>query len=261
LIGGIGVFGGYLNRDDLTSKVLIVINDKMYYRTGDIVKIDCDGLLKYIGRKDFQIKLRGQRIELGEVEKCLLNLLISACIVIKLDDNNMIAYVQKQNEITEEELRKHCEIHLSSYMIPSIFVILDKFPLTPNGKIDRKRLPLPCCLSNETEIKKSRNEIESEVHKLWCDTLNLKLISIDKNLFSIGGHSLLLIQLYNKYRIKFHLEMNSLSINDLFKYPTIIDHSRFIQQSMKLDEDLIDCWFPLNIIQGLFLFLIILFDF
>ncbi|CAF1563671.1 unnamed protein product, partial [Adineta steineri] len=141
-VGGMGVFAGYFRRDDLSAKALIDINGQLFYRTGDLVRMDDNGLFHYIDRKDFQIKLHGQRIELGEIEQCLLRTSISACVVIKWNDDHLVAYVQT-SDIDENVLRKHCQSHLPPHMIPSLFVILDKLPLNSNGKIDRKLLPPP----------------------------------------------------------------------------------------------------------------------
>ena len=140
-VGGVGVFVGYLGRDDLTAKALIEINGELYYRTGDLVRMDHNGLLHYQGRKDHQIKLHGQRIELGEIERCLLNTSISGCVVMKWGDDHLVAYVQT-SEMNEEQLRQHCQSHLPPHMIPSIFIVLEKLPLNANGKIDRQRLPI-----------------------------------------------------------------------------------------------------------------------
>ncbi|CAF3867720.1 unnamed protein product, partial [Rotaria sp. Silwood1] len=168
-LGGIGVFAGYLGRDDLTSKALVDIDGEMFYRTGDLVKMDNKGLHHYQGRKDHQIKLHGQRIELGEIERCLLNTSVSACVAIKWDDDHLIAYVQS-SDIDEEQLRKHCQSHLPPYMVPSLFIVLDKLPLNANGKIDRKHLPppsshfshsLPLNYTNNSEMKTPHDEIES----------------------------------------------------------------------------------------------------
>ncbi|CAF1589356.1 unnamed protein product, partial [Adineta steineri] len=140
-VGGMSVFAGYLRRDDLTAKALVQIDSQVFYRTGDLVRIDNSGLLHYQGRKDYQIKLHGQRIELGEIERCLLNITsIPACVVMKWNDDYLVAYVQSYH-INEEQLRQHCQSHLPPHMIPSIFIILDKLPLNPNGKVDRKQLP------------------------------------------------------------------------------------------------------------------------
>ncbi|CAF1588276.1 unnamed protein product, partial [Adineta steineri] len=136
LVGGLGVFAGYLGRDDLTAKALLEIDGELFYRTGDLVRIDNNSLLHYQGRKDHQIKLHGQRIELGEIEQCLLRTSISACVVIKWKDDYLIAYAQSSH-VNEEQLRQHCQSHLPPHMIPSFFIILDKLPLNQNGKIDR----------------------------------------------------------------------------------------------------------------------------
>ncbi|CAF1214234.1 unnamed protein product, partial [Rotaria sordida] len=127
-VGGVGIFLGYLRRDDLTAKALLEVDGEIFYRTGDLVRMDNNGFLHYQGRKDHQIKLHGQRIELGEIEQCLLNTSISACVVIKWGDDQLVSYVQSSN-INEEQLHKHCQSHLPPHMIPSIFVILEKLPL------------------------------------------------------------------------------------------------------------------------------------
>ncbi|CAF1258472.1 unnamed protein product, partial [Rotaria sordida] len=258
LVGGVGVFAGYLGRNDLTTRALIVIDGEIFYRTGDLVRMDHNGLLHYQGRKDHQIKLHGQRIELGEIEQCLLNTSISACVVIKWDDDNLIVYVQSSN-INEEQLRQHCQCHLPPYMIPSLFIILDKLPLNANGKIDRKLLPSPSSYffnhlqrnhTSNLQMKKPHDEIQITLHTLWCDMFQQKQISIDTNIFTIGGHSLLLMQLYRRYQTTFHLETKSLSINDLFQYPTIIDHSQFIRQAINIEKHFEDCWSSLHLIQA-----------
>ncbi|CAF4267201.1 unnamed protein product, partial [Adineta steineri] len=206
LVGGEGVFAGYLGRDDLTARVLVEIDSELFYRTGDLVKIDSNGLLHYQGRKDHQIKLHGQRIELGEIERCLLNITsISACIVIKWNDDYLVAYVQSSSHMKDEELRQHCQSHLPPHMIPSIFIILDKLPLNPNGKVDRKQLPSPdFSLSTLLSADKSDtplNPFEERIHTIWCQVLhsNQNHISRTTSFFSVGGHSLLLIQLYHHY--------------------------------------------------------------
>ncbi len=256
-VGGVGVFAGYLGRDDLTEKALIKIDDEIYYRTGDLVQMDNNGLLHYKGRKDHQIKLHGQRIELGEIERCLLNTSISACVVIKWREDHLVAYVQS-SDMNEKQLREHCQSHLPSYMIPSIFMIMEKLPLNPNGKIDRKHLPQPdfsnlssTHLKNNLELLSPRNEIEVIVHHIWCDVFQQNQISIDTNLFTIGGHSLLLMKLFHRYKTQFHLQTNTISIADLFQRPTIIGHAQLIHQTVRSIQNVDDfTWSSLNLIQG-----------
>ncbi|CAF4264809.1 unnamed protein product, partial [Adineta steineri] len=211
-IGGVGIFAGYLNRDDLTKKSLITIDNELFYRSGDLVKTDRKGYILYISRKDYQVKLRGQRIELGEIEQCILKIpSISPCIVIKWGDDHLVAYVQS-SDIDEVQLRKHCQSHLPSHMTPSLFVILDKLPLNPNGKIDRKLLPPPNFsskyLTNLDKLLLPMNENEVIIHHIWCDLLKQKQISTNTNIFTLGGHSLLIMQLFHRYKIEFCLETN-----------------------------------------------------
>ncbi|CAF3869628.1 unnamed protein product [Adineta steineri] len=236
LVGGLGVFFGYLGRDDLTAKALVEINDELFYRTGDVVRMDSNGLLYYQGRKDHQIKLHGQRIELGEIEQCLLRASISVCVVIRGSDDHLVAYVQSSN-VDEKQLRQHCQSHLPPYMIPSFFIILDKLPLNANGKIDRKSLPTQKTLFHALDtihcqhIEPS-NELEIYIHSLWCQILCHSRISIDANFFGIGGHSLLLIQLYHNYKITLNIDTTRINISKLFQYTTIADHARLVRQSV-----------------------------
>ncbi|CAF1283906.1 unnamed protein product [Adineta steineri] len=227
-VGGVGVFAGYLERDDLTAKALVEIDGEMFYRTGDLKRPSSE--------------IRGQRIELGEIERCLLKTSISACVVVKWNDDHLVAYVQT-SDIDEVQLREHCQSHLPPHMIPSLFVILDKLPLNPNGKIDRKLLPPPnfvsMHLTNPHELL------------LLCDLLNQKQISIDTNIFTLGGHSLMIMQLFNRYKIEFHLETNALSITDLFQHPTIIDHAQLIYQTMNATNNINDYhWSSLHIMKA-----------
>ncbi|CAF3893402.1 unnamed protein product, partial [Adineta steineri] len=254
-IGGVGVFAGYLGRDDLTAKALLEIDSQLFYRTGDLVTMDNNGLLHYQGRKDHQIKLHGQRIELGEIERCLLNITsISACVVMKWNDDYLVAYVQS-SATNEQELHEHCQSHLPPHMIPSIFIILDKLPLNPNGKVDRKLLPSPhfssTNLTNTRELLLPTNDIEVSIHHIWCETFKQSQISTDANIFTIGGHSLVIVQLFHRYKTEFNLETNTLSISNLFQHPTIIHHAQFIQQSINTIHTLDDYrWSSLHLIQA-----------
>jgi tyrocidine synthetase-3 len=239
-VGGIGVFASYLGRDDLTEKALIEIDGEIYYRTGDLVRMDNNGLLHYQGRKDHQIKLRGQRIELGEIEQCLLNTAISNCVVMKCGEDHLVAYVQS-SDMNENQLREHCRSHLPPHMVPSIFIVLERLPLNANGKIDRKRLPTPkfklhSSVVNDDYHEEPNNELEIRIHSLWCKILSHTQIPINSNFFNIGGHSLLLVQLYHNYKMTLDVDMTSVTIAKLFQYPSIVDHARLISQSMNNQE-------------------------
>jgi tyrocidine synthetase-3 len=253
-VGGVGVFAGYLGRDDLTAKVLIEIDGELFYRTGDLVRMDHNGLLHYQGRKDHQIKLHGQRIELGEIERCLLNTSVSACIVMKWSDDHLVAYVQT-SQMNEEQLRQHCQSHLPPHMIPSIFIILEKLPLNANGKIDRKRLPSPdfssLTPSSTSETDTPHNQLEERVHDVWCQVLRRdgQRIPTTTSFFSIGGHSLLFIELYHRYQSLFHFDTRELSIAPFLQQPTIVQHARLLQQITTNDMKSTQ-WHTLHITQG-----------
>ncbi|CAF4680112.1 unnamed protein product, partial [Rotaria sp. Silwood2] len=192
LVGGVGVFAGYLGRDDLTTKALVEIDGVTYYRTGDLVRMDSSGLIYYIGRQDHQVKLHGQRIEVDEIERCLLDTHITACVVVKFGEDHLVAYVQGSG-ISEEDLRTHCRSRLPPFMIPSMFVVLDHLPLNANGKVDRKHLPIPdfSSLSTSSSIiyQAPRTEMEERVHDLWCKVFKTagKKISTTAGFFNIGG--------------------------------------------------------------------------
>jgi hypothetical protein len=257
LTNGVGVFPGYLGRDDLTAKALTEIDGKLFYRTGDLVRMDHNGLIHYQGRKDHQIKLHGQKIELGEIEGCLLNTSISACVVMKWSEDYLVAYVQT-SDMNEEQLREYCRSHLPPHMIPSIFMIFEKLPLNANGKIDRKNLPVPHFshlssrhLQNDVKPSSPMSETEIIVHSIWCDIFQQNQISTDTNIFTIGGHSLLITQLFYQYKTQFHLKTSNVSIADLFQHPTIAGHSELIAQTLPRRQNTDNStWSSLNLIQG-----------
>jgi hypothetical protein len=220
LIGGVGVFAGYHGRDDLTTKALTEINGEIFYRTGDLVRMDNSGLLHYLGRKDHQIKLHGQRIELGEIERCLLDTSISACIVMKWGDDHLIAYVQSSN-IDEKQLRKHCESHLPPYMVPSLFIILEKLPLNANGKIDRKRLPTPQ-FSSPTQADHTDSllltPLEEHLRRIFSEVFHIESPNVNMSFGQIGGTSL------DAIRALWHMRQeicNKIDAGLLFRNPSV----------------------------------------
>ncbi|CAF4080211.1 unnamed protein product [Adineta steineri] len=255
-VGGAGVFAGYLERDDLTAKALVEIDGELFYRTGDLVQMDNNGLLHYHGRKDHQIKLHGQRIELGEIEQCLLNITsISACVVMKWNDDYLVAYVQSSH-VNEEELREHCQSHLPPHMIPSFFIILDKLPLNQNGKVDRKQLPspefaLPTLFSSD-QSDTLLNQFEEHVHTIWCQVLHCNEICISKttSFFSVGGHSLLFIELYHHYQSVFNFDAHTLSIAPFLQQSTIYQHSQLLQTVIMKNTEATQ-WHTLHIKEGI----------
>ncbi|CAF4149109.1 unnamed protein product, partial [Adineta steineri] len=256
LVGGVGVFTGYLGRDDLTAKALLEINGELFYRTGDLIRMGNNGLLHFQGRKDHQIKLRGQRIELGEIERCLLNITsISTCVVMKWNDDYLVAYVQS-SDIHEEQLRQHCQSHLPPHMVPSVFIILDKLPLNQNGKVDRKQLPSPdFSLSTLLSSDKSDtplNQFEERILTIWCQVLhsNQNHISRTTSFFSVGGHSLLFIELYHHYQSVFNFDAQTLSIAPFLQQPTIFQHSQLLQ-TVIMNGIKATQWYTLHINEGI----------
>jgi hypothetical protein len=253
-VGGVGVFAGYFKRDDLTAKVLINIDGELFYRTGDLVRMDNNGLLHYRGRKDHQIKLHGQRIELGEIERCLLNTSITACVVMKWNDDHLIAYVESSN-IDEKQLREHCQSHLPPHMIPFKFIMFKELPLNTNGKIDRKRLPSPDSFSSAlpftVESYVFNNQLEKTLHDIWCQVLQYDTphIPTSANFFSLGGHSLVFIELYHRYQSLFCFDTNTLSISPLLQQPTIVQHAKLLQ-TITADDIQSKQWHTLHINQS-----------
>jgi acetyltransferase-like isoleucine patch superfamily enzyme/acyl carrier protein len=194
LMGGVGVFAGYLGREDLTAKALIRIDEQTFYRTGDLVRLDKSGLLHYVGRKDYQVKLRGQRIELGEVEECLLNFssTISGCVVIKWGDDHLVAYVQT-DDIDVEQLREHCRCYLPSFMVPWMFIALEQLPLNANGKLNRKHLPPPnpsiFSGSDITDLTPP-TPLERRLQNIFAEALHIEVPNINVSFAQLGGTSL-----------------------------------------------------------------------
>jgi hypothetical protein len=235
-VGGVGVFAGYLGGDGLTAKALVSIDGELFYRTGDQVRLDHNGLLHYRGRKDHQVKLRGQRIELGEIEQCLLRAspTISACVLTKWGDDHLVAYVQS-SAVDDKELREHCQSHLPPHMVPSHFVVLERLPLNANGKVDRKLLPspdLPLLASSPVDPSDAPlSELEQQLRTVWCHVLSVDAMRISRttNFFSVGGHSLLFIQLYYHYQSSFAFDSQVVPISLLLQQPTVAQHAQLLQ--------------------------------
>ncbi|MEM8677443.1 MAG: amino acid adenylation domain-containing protein, partial [Cyanobacteria bacterium P01_G01_bin.67] len=248
-IGGAGLARGYLHRGDLTAERFIPNpfvgtfheTSLRLYKTGDRVKQLPDGNLEYLGRFDNQVKIRGFRIELGEIEAVLTqNSSIKNAVVISHQEN-LIAYIifhspsafpASPAPSAQTQIRQYLTQKLPTYMIPGDIIELESFPLTPNGKIDRKALPLPDVIedsSNESLIL-PQNKTEETLLGIWQDVLNRNSISIDSNFFELGGHSLLVTRVISQVRKVFTIE---LSLRSLFEHPTIRDLGRVIDSQGK----------------------------
>ncbi len=223
-IGGAGVSKGYLNRAKLTSEKFIsnkYIENDTIYNTGDIAKWLPNGEIDCLGRSDSQVKLRGLRIELGEVEKQILSFpnIDSSAVCIKTDATDrqfLCAYFVSKERISISELKNFLSKFLPNYMVPSFLMQLENFKYTPNGKVDKNSLPKPDISSNNNLIL-PETETEHKLSKIWEDLLCVSPISIDENFFNIGGDSIL--------ALKLQIELLNSNINvsyaDIFKYNTI----------------------------------------
>lgn len=229
-IGGDGVTRGYLFRDELTRERFPADpfrgNGARMYRTGDLVRWRTDGRLDFIGRVDHQVKLRGYRIELGEIESRLnaLNDVREAVVIAREDvpgDKRLVAYLTVHAEVDEAALRAHLSESLPEYMVPSHFVTLDAFPLTPNAKVDRKKLPKPDDVQSKSaaEYVAPENETEQKIAEVWIKVLGVKRVGSKDNFFELGGHSLLAVQAHRE--LKAALGSSSLAITDIFRFPTL----------------------------------------
>ena len=203
-LGGAGLARGYLGRPELTNeRFLTDASGVRIYRTGDVVRFLPDGTLEYLRRNDTQVKVRGYRIELGEIEAALgAHPAVARAIVVlnevRPGDVRLVAYATAKpgQHFTEGELRKLLLNKLPVYMVPQYFIELDEFPLTPNGKIDRKRLPAVQAddIVGETYIAPvTANEVR--LAALWCSTLRVQRVGLQDNFFNLGGHSLLALSM------------------------------------------------------------------
>jgi amino acid adenylation domain-containing protein len=231
-IGGAGVAHGYLNRPELTSDRFVpdVFTDDpgaRLYRTGDRVRYRRDGALEFLDRLDNQVKVRGFRVELGEIESVLARhpALSLAVVTVRGDasgSKRLAAYAVVKGSSTPsvDTLRAHLATKLPEYMIPSTFTILDALPLTPNGKIDRRRLPEPEIQRSalSTQFVSPRTEIERTVARVWREALDVPEVGANDNFFDLGGHSLLIVQVHSKLGSLFD---HDLSVVEMFQYPTV----------------------------------------
>jgi hypothetical protein len=241
--------------------MFVTIDNQIYMKTGDLARYNERGELVHAGRIDFQVKVNGQRVETIEIENTIINWSpskVSNCLVTKTrqNDDMLVAYIISNDlDLDIEEIRDYCNKYLRQYMVPSYFIVLEKFPLNANGKIDRKQLPLPSINSNtlnnfgriEDELM---TELEGKVHSLWCSVLRHDAIPCSMNCFALGGSSLSLMQLFNYYQ--FHLAPDKqLNVLDFFINPTITKHVQLLING-KTKTNIV--WSPLYLVQGRFFF-------
>ena len=238
-IGGSGVSKGYFKLNELTNTRFLQStfrNDEIIYNTGDLAYYTNSGEIVHLGRTDFQIKIRGYRIELEEIENTILTFPgISSCIVTTTKDNSKLcAYCTSNDMLNIDKLKDFLSKKLPIYMIPNYFMQIEEFPYTPNGKIDKKALPLPQ-IDVKREIIGSRNKTDTFIINELKKLLNLSEISISDSFLEIGGDSLTAINLStlisNKYNIDF-------TVKDIFEARTIENLSDSILNKEKLASNI-----------------------
>ncbi|MCG6924074.1 MAG: amino acid adenylation domain-containing protein [Acidobacteria bacterium] len=227
-IGGDGVTLGYLNRPELTAERFVPDPFRpgaLLYKTGDLARFLSDGRLDYLGRNDNQVKVRGFRIELGEIESILARHgAVGQAVVMARElrpgDVRLVAYLIPANGTTppDEDLRAFLRESLPDYMVPQHFMSLSRFPLTPNGKIDRKALPQPVTERSDSDFVEPRTPQERLVAELWQDALGVPRLSVHDNFFHLGGHSLLASQVLARLRREHGV---ALAFRKLFEAPTV----------------------------------------
>ena len=221
---------GYLRRPDLTAERFVPnpfggSSDSRLYRTGDLVRYLPDGNLQFLGRNDHQVKVRGYRLELGEIDAAIgAHPLVGQCVTVVVDDagqKRLVSYVvpAAAGELSWDDVRASVRDRLPEYMIPSQFVLLDAMPLNANGKVDRGALP---AVTAERQVERQyvapRGEMERRIAGIWREVLGLDAVGVRDNFFELGGHSLLLVQLHGKLVEALGL---SIPLVELFEFPTV----------------------------------------
>ena len=203
-ISGPGVAKGYLNQPELTDSHFVVdpFNedaDRRVYRTGDLGRFDDTRTLEFLGRVDEQLKVRGFRMEPGEIEGCLVALPEVKEAAVGANDDTLVCFVMPNSdeEISPKKLRAYLEEKLPAYMVPSSFTVVDEFPHLPNGKLDRKSLPMQFIKSDSVQFQAPRNAMEFNLKGLFENILGVRPIGIHDDFFDLGGHSLRAIELVN----------------------------------------------------------------
>ena len=237
-IGGAGVARGYLNRADLTAERFVPDpfhgRGERLYRSGDVGYWRWDGNLEYVGRADQQVKVRGYRIEPGEIEGVLREQagVRDAVVLAREDtpgDKRLVGYVVGEEAPGGKELRRLLGERLPEYMVPGIYVHLASLPLTGNGKLDRSALPAPGSERDSgEEYVAPRNVLEELLCSIWSEVLKLDRVGVEDNFFELGGHSLLATQVVSQVRQVFGVE---LALREMFEWPTVGGLSVVLEQA------------------------------
>jgi thioesterase domain-containing protein len=239
LIAGDGVARGYLNRETISRERFIpnpFRSGERMYRTGDLARFRSDGQLDFLGRMDHQVKVRGYRIELGEIESGLVQHPdVRAAVVMAREDSpgdqRLVGYVTLESGATATmaDLRRSLKQTLPDYMVPAVVMAVDRFPLSPNGKVDRKALPVPPTAERDLDgdyIAPADN-LEQQLVAVWEEVLQVKPVGINDSFFDLGGHSLLVVRLLDRVREVLHQDLPAAAV---FQAPTVEEFARLLRQ-------------------------------
>jgi amino acid adenylation domain-containing protein len=244
-LGGDGVSRGYLNQPELTSQKFVkdpfTASNTLMYKTGDIGRWLADGNIEYRGRVDDQVKIRGYRVEPGEIESVLLQSgLVSQAVVLARPDksgvNRLTGYFVADTSCDKQKLQGYLHSQMPDYMVPRLWVQMESFPLTANGKVNKRALP-EAELSVAQGYVAARNEIEKQLTKIWQDLLGVNPIGIHDNFFELGGHSVLAMRVvhYIEKELSITIPISILfqfaSINELSKYITVRNSNKQTNQT------------------------------
>ena len=248
-IGGDGLARGYMGRPELTAEKFVPHPysrnpGARLYRTGDLVRYREDGNIEFLKRMDQQVKVRGFRVELGEIESTLNQYwaVVESVVVDRKDDSGdtrLIAYIVPEQgvEPASLELLTFLQEKLPSYMLPSAFIAIKEIPLTPNGKVDRRALPAPEQIGASTGAGfiAPRTEMEQLVAEIWRETLGVTQVGVESNFFDLGGHSLLATRVMNRIRERCGVE---LPLRVLFEFPTVVSLAAKIDAARPKETEL-----------------------
>jgi amino acid adenylation domain-containing protein len=239
LIAGDGVARGYLKREELSAERFIANpfrSGERMYRTGDLARFRSDGQIDFLGRMDHQVKVRGYRIELGEIESGLVQHPdVRAAVVMAREDSpgdqRLVGYVTLEigATATMADLRRSLKQILPDYMVPTVVMAIDRFPLSPNGKVDRKALPVPPTAERDLDgdYVAAADNLEQQLVAVWEEVLQVKPVGINDSFFDLGGHSLLVVRLLDRVREVLHQDLPAAAV---FQAPTVSQFAQMLRQ-------------------------------
>jgi amino acid adenylation domain-containing protein len=247
-VGGVGVGRGYLGHPELTAERFVpdafsASAGARLYRTGDRARFLPDGHLQFLGRLDGQVKFKGLRVELGEIETVLKRYAAVGDAVVMLredtpDDRQLVAYViaAETTPPNAAELRQHLKELVPAYMVPMVFVMLERWPLTSDGRVDRQALPAPedDSPTPEDRFAAPRNPVEEELARIWVEVLGVERVGVDDNFLELGGHSLLATKVVSRVRESFRVEI---PLRQLFETPTVAGMAITVARSQVEQKD------------------------